>query len=259
MSQLPVSSSGRIESALMSNDLAKLTESERLSYYHNVCESVGLNPLTQPFSYIVLNNKLTLYAKRDAADQLRKIHGVSISIDSRKTENDLYAVTVTAKDRTGRQDQAMGVLPIANLKGADLANAMLKCETKAKRRVTLSICGLGILDETEIDDIAKESKAIATNPQIENPFKHNDQKEIDVEPIKESLGDYVVQISKKYKGMKLSEIDQMELESFWLWLENNAKKTGKPLTGNSLEFFEKADAYLKEINQSENILDALKG
>ena len=35
----------------------------------------------------------------------------------------------------------------------DLANAFMKAETKAKRRVTLSICGLGILDETEIETI----------------------------------------------------------------------------------------------------------
>lgn len=32
-----------------------------------------------------------------------------------------------------------------------MANALMKAETKAKRRVTLSICGLGLLDESEID------------------------------------------------------------------------------------------------------------
>ena len=32
-------------------------------------------------------------------------------------------------------------------------NAKLKAITKAKRRVTLSICGLGFLDETEIETI----------------------------------------------------------------------------------------------------------
>ena len=30
---------------------------------------------------------------------------------------------------------------------------MMKAETKAKRRVTLSICGLGMLDETEVETI----------------------------------------------------------------------------------------------------------
>jgi hypothetical protein len=34
-----------------------------------------------------------------------------------------------------------------------LANALMKAETKSKRRVTLSICGLGFLDETEADSI----------------------------------------------------------------------------------------------------------
>jgi hypothetical protein len=39
------------------------------------------------------------------------------------------------------------------LKGDALANALMKAETKAKRRVTLSLAGLGWLDETEIASI----------------------------------------------------------------------------------------------------------
>jgi hypothetical protein len=39
------------------------------------------------------------------------------------------------------------------LKGDALANALMKAETKAKRRVTLSIAGLGWLDETELETI----------------------------------------------------------------------------------------------------------
>jgi hypothetical protein len=34
-----------------------------------------------------------------------------------------------------------------------MANALMKAETKAKRRVTLSICGLGMLDESEVESI----------------------------------------------------------------------------------------------------------
>jgi hypothetical protein len=40
-----------------------------------------------------------------------------------------------------------------NLKGEALANAIMKCETKAKRRVTLSICGLGLLDELDVETL----------------------------------------------------------------------------------------------------------
>jgi hypothetical protein len=36
----------------------------------------------------------------------------------------------------------------------------MKAETKAKRRVTLSICGLGLLDETEIETIPGAAPAV---------------------------------------------------------------------------------------------------
>jgi hypothetical protein len=39
---------------------------------------------------------------------------------------------------------------VGHLKGDALANALMRAETKAKRRVTLSLAGLGWLDETEI-------------------------------------------------------------------------------------------------------------
>jgi len=42
---------------------------------------------------------------------------------------------------------------IKGLTGDSLCNAMMKSVTKAKRRVTLSICGLGLLDETEVDSV----------------------------------------------------------------------------------------------------------
>lgn len=142
-----------MERVLLAGDLSKLSNSDRLFYYSHVCESVGLNPLTRPFDYIQLNGKLTLYAKRDATDQLRKIHGVSIAISGRQTIEGVHIVTARAKDKTGREDESTGAVTIASLKGDALANALMKAETKAKRRVTLSICGLGLLDETEIETI----------------------------------------------------------------------------------------------------------
>lgn len=142
-----------VEAALVANDLSKLSQEGRMSYYKQLCESLGLNPLTQPFEYITLNGKLRLYAKRDAADQLRKINGVSIKILEREIRDGIYIVLVEAIDKTGRVDQATGALSIGGLKGESYANALMKCETKAKRRVTLSICGLGFLDETEVETI----------------------------------------------------------------------------------------------------------
>jgi len=148
-----------IEQVLLSGDLSKLNPQERLNYYNAVCGSLGLNPLTQPFSYIVLNGKLTLYAKKDCTEQLRKIHGVSITKVDPRQIGDLLVVVSEAADRNGRTDSATGAVNIAGLKGENLANAMMKAETKSKRRVTLSLCGLGMLDETEIDTLREQGAA----------------------------------------------------------------------------------------------------
>lgn len=142
-----------IEQALIGGDLAKLTPIERVSYYNSVCQSLNLNPLTKPFAYIALNGKLVLYALKDCTEQLRSTRLVSVKIVARELADDCYVVTAQAALPAGRQDEAIGVVSIAGLKGEARANAMMKAETKAKRRVTLSICGLGMLDETEVESI----------------------------------------------------------------------------------------------------------
>lgn len=139
-----------MEKVVIEGDLSVLNNEDRIRYYAAVCESVGLNPLTKPFEYIKLNNKLTLYAKRDATDQLRKVNGISVQIVSRELIGDVYVVTARATDKTGRSDESIGAVPIKGLTGESLANAYMKAETKAKRRVTLSVAGLGMLDETEV-------------------------------------------------------------------------------------------------------------
>lgn len=141
-----------MESVLLGGDLSKLTPQQRLSYYQNVCESVGLNPLTRPFDYITLNGKLTLYAKKDATDQLRRIHSVSIDDVDIKETDEQFIVKVKGHDQTGRSDVEVGVVNKKDMRG-DTANAQMKAVTKAKRRLTLSLCGLGWLDETEVQTI----------------------------------------------------------------------------------------------------------
>jgi hypothetical protein len=147
-----------MERVIATGDLSNLTPNDRSMYYAAVCESVGLNPLTRPFEYITLNGKLTLYANKGCTDQLRSIRGVSIDITRRDRLDDLYVVTATATDPTGRRDSEIGAVNIGGLRGDALANAMMKATTKAKRRVTLSICGLGLPDESEVDSIPPERR-----------------------------------------------------------------------------------------------------
>lgn len=56
-----------------------------------------------------------------------------------------------------RADEDFGVVTLPD-KGDARANAIMKAITKAKRRATLSLCGLGMLDETEIETIPASAK-----------------------------------------------------------------------------------------------------
>lgn len=160
-----------IEKALILGDLAKLDADQKIEYYNNVCKSLGLNPLTKPFDFISLNNKLQLYAKKDATDQLRRIYQVSVT-DLKHTHNEplgLYVVTAVGQNGQGRLDAATGAVSVKGMAGEALANAIMKAESKAKRRLTLSLVGLGMLDETEIETVQPEQMLTIKDGQIEVP------------------------------------------------------------------------------------------
>lgn len=152
-----------LEKVLLSGDLANLSPTERLSYYQARCHAIGLDPLSQPFAYITLNGKLTLYAQKGCTDQLRRIHGVSVTGLRPQQVADTYVVVCDVRDKNGRTDSATGAVHTAGLRGEALSNALMKAETKSKRRATLSLCGLGMLDESEIDSIPNAQPAEPAN------------------------------------------------------------------------------------------------
>ena len=196
------------EKVLIGGDLSKLTIPERLSYYNNLCESLGLNPLTSPFEYITLNGKLRLYAKKDCTDQLRRVHGVSVLPNSTRIMQveDVRVVVVSVQDKTGRTDEGTGAVPIAGLKGEALANAIMKCETKAKRRATLSICGLGMLDETEIETIPEARvQPPQVRPQVGNRTFGGETKEGSIEDARGIPDEYYPKPNKPAADGPVSE------------------------------------------------------
>lgn len=145
-----------IEKLVLHGDLSGMQPQEKTTYYNGICRSLGLNPLTQPFAITKLNGKEVMYAKKDCTEQLRKIYGVSVTEIKTNQIGDIYMVTATGTDRTGRVDSAIGAVSLTGKTGEALANQIMKAETKAKRRFTLSICGLGMLDETEVSDITPD-------------------------------------------------------------------------------------------------------
>lgn len=146
-----------LETVMMGGDLSPLSSEQRMTYYVQVCESMKLNPLTKPFDYLKLNGKLILYANKNCAEQIRQTRGISLTLPEKKIDSDVYIVTARA-EAGGRTDEATGAVSLEHLKGEQRANAIMKAETKAKRRVTLSFAGLGMLDESEIESIPGAQK-----------------------------------------------------------------------------------------------------
>ena len=226
MSALTKTAHEVIEQVVAKGNLADLSPMDRAAYYVRTCESLGLNPMTKPLAYLELDGKLVLYATRDATDQLRKINGVSVQITSRERMDDVYIVTARATTPDGRTDESTGAVSLVKadgewqsnertgkrffkpngkmipLTGDAFANALMKAETKAKRRVALSICGLGFLDESETDSIpnAQPVAIEQAHPAALNPAP------VDADPIEAELADLITDAQMDQLGALLDQL-----------------------------------------------------
>lgn len=163
------------ESLVTRGDLSGLTPEEVTRHYIRLCERLRLDPTTQPLKRLRLNGADILYPTKGATDQLASVWG----IDRRMIEPPAIVDTGAGKiiravceaHWRGRTDVSTGAVPVPAGGGEALCNALLKCESKSKRRATLSILGLGMLDETEVDAIPANAKQAA--PQIDMGAVHH--------------------------------------------------------------------------------------
>jgi hypothetical protein len=192
-----------LEKVILGNDLSSLSSIEKVQYVKNICDSIGLNPITRPIQLIKFQGKEIPYFTKDSTEQLRKINKISISIKDTKIIDDLYLVTAEATTADGRTDSSTGAITISGLKGDAKANALMKCETKAKRRVTLSICGLGFMDESEVDSMPGAVKLSVNEPIKEIEAQDNNNMEWMLEKI--------------YSASNIAELQTMfsEYSKFW--------------------------------------------
>jgi len=147
------------ESIVLRGDLSGLNEQQKKNYYLFRCRQVGLDPAAKPFDLLKLNGKEILYANAGATQQLCSIHKLSTQITHRERIDDIYVVSVRVTAADGRVSENQGAVSVGNARGDALANAILKATTKAIRRAVLAHCGLGMLDETEVETIAGAVRA----------------------------------------------------------------------------------------------------
>lgn len=193
---------GALAHVLGTGDLAQLTNEQRVGYYLDICQSLGLNPRTRPFDWIEFydpetkTKKLTLYPNKSCAEQLRRQHQISVRVVRREliggdTQEPMFVVEVEGTTPTGRMGTASKYVPLSGmnrqtnqryrLTGERLANAYAKAETSAMRRLAFSMVGMAspperdelhrvrevIVDGTGrvLDEPTDEQRYLAENPQ----------------------------------------------------------------------------------------------
>lgn len=149
---------GIVSSLVLNGDMGRLTPEQKVSYYNYRCQQAGLDPSAQPFNLLQLNGKLILYANAGASQQLTNNRDLSHQITDRELVDGIYCVFCRVTGKDGRSTENMGAVSVESLKGEAKANAMLKATTKAIRRSVLAHCGLGLMDETEVETIPGAAK-----------------------------------------------------------------------------------------------------
>lgn len=149
--------------AALAGDLSRMPSEGRVRFYTKLCEFTGLNPLAKPFDWLTFQGKLTLYPNKGCAEQLRVLNRVTFDDIERKVEHGLLITTVKCTDKAGRRDFATAAVPFdERMAPDDRARAVMKCETKAKRRATLSLCGLTMFvrengeDGDEVEQVTRQ-------------------------------------------------------------------------------------------------------
>jgi hypothetical protein len=129
-------------------------------------------------------------------------------ITSRDTnaEAGVYIVTSKASLPDGRCTESIGAVNIAGLKGEAYANAIMKAETKAKRRATLDLLGLGVLDESEAESIPNAS-TVALQTMVEAlPQMEVEAVEVIEEDPELSIGRLAIAIKKASNIVELKAV-----------------------------------------------------
>lgn len=136
-------------------DLNGLSNEQVMQVYIARCDALGVDARTQPFDIITFQGKKVLYPNARLADQLISQYGLSVEKTKEETTPEGIRVVEVRVTNGVRTVVASAALSIKGVQGQDLANAWMKCETKATRRGVLRFCGLGAMPEQpEVDPTA---------------------------------------------------------------------------------------------------------
>lgn len=209
-----------IQNLLLYGDLSRLTSDQKVQYVQYRCKQLGLDPAAKPFELLTLNGKQVLYATAACTQQLCESRKLSVALSGHEMVRDVIVVTAKVSDKD-RSTENVGAVAVEALKGDTLANALMKARTKAIRRTVLAHCGLGMMDETEIETIPNATKIEipATTPApILPPAPALKETPVEVMP-----GDYTTPFGAAKKGRAIKELTDGEIKAGLKWCQERGK------------------------------------
>jgi len=154
------------------HNLETLSEEQRTKYLFEASEYFGLPGSLNALDLIWMHDektgmkKLAAYARKGTTDILRGIHGIEITALNPANGDGYVSFIAVGKDKTGRQEMAVGACDLSGLKGDKVAYAVMTAQTRAMRRLTLQFVGGGLLDESEVNpqtsNVATSAASLAT-------------------------------------------------------------------------------------------------
>lgn len=151
-------------------NLETLDKSALEKYMADLSEWLGLPPGLNGLALRWMDDadgrrKLVAYAHKGTTDILRAAKGIEVtSLTPLNLLPSAVVFQAVGKDRSGRQEIAIGAATIEGRRGEQLAYAVMTAQTRACRRLTLQFVGGGILDESEVgvtSDIAANPASLA--------------------------------------------------------------------------------------------------
>lgn len=140
-------------------DVTHLSNSDRRALLAKLTNYLHLNPHTQNFIFFkTLDGRYRIYATKECCSQLRHNLGINMWLSDpiySPDANNPFTVSVKANgtNKYNRSSEEIGSVSLVDVPKQEYSNYTMFAVTKAKRRLTLDLSGLGVLADVEVFDI----------------------------------------------------------------------------------------------------------
>lgn len=157
---------------MVTGDISKMTMPQKAAFLYKLAKAEGIPPFPPPYAIGKDNSgREKIISTKNRSESLRKRDGISTEIlysgplrmgrdgDKVLYDHSIYEVEVKGSTRDGRSAVEKGMNFIGELgkpgaiMGQERVNKILGAVTKAANRVTNSLSGSGLMDETEAESV----------------------------------------------------------------------------------------------------------